>query len=135
MNPILVHPEPRIFPGNPSNEFSECGNMADSGFFGIGFAFPRVSLHHSCAACVIVAAPGVIISAAPIGAMFCPHQLPLRQVFGFCCLILAQATCTERSRTYPLVPPIDPGERLNKYCRYMTTKIPAGMADIITPDK
>ena len=67
MNPILVHPEPGIFPGNPSNEFSDCANMAASGVFGIGFAIPRVSLYLPCAACVIVAAPGVIISAIPAG--------------------------------------------------------------------
>ena len=80
MNPILVHPEPGIFPRNTSNEFSECGNMADSGFFGIGFAFPRVSLHHSCAACVIVAAPGVIKSAIPAGIFAVPVPAMLVQV-------------------------------------------------------
>ena len=72
MNPILVHPEPGIFPGNPSNEFSDCGNMAASGVFGIGFAIPRVSLHHSCFAILIVASPGVIISVIPAG-IFAVH--------------------------------------------------------------
>ena len=67
MNPILVHPEPGIFPGNPSNEFSDCANLAASGVFGIGFAIPRVALHHSCFAILIVASPGVIISVIPAG--------------------------------------------------------------------
>ena len=80
MNPILVHPEPGIFPGNPSNEFSDCGNMAASGVFGIGFAIPRVSLHLPCAACVIVAAPGVIKSAIPAGIFAVPVPAMLVQV-------------------------------------------------------
>ena len=71
MNPILVHPEPGIFPGNPSNEFSDYANMAASGFWH-WFHIPRVSLHLPCAACVIVAAPGVIKSAIPAGIFAVP---------------------------------------------------------------
>ena len=81
MNPILVHPEPGIFPGNPSNEFSDCGNMAASGGFGIGFAIPRVSLHLPCATCVIVAAPGVIKSAIPAGIFVFHVPVKLLQAF------------------------------------------------------
>ena len=73
---------PKIFPGNPSIELSDCGKLADSGFW-YWLRIPRVSLHHSCFASLIVAAPGVIISAAPIGALFYPHQRPLQQIRGF----------------------------------------------------
>jgi len=45
--------------------------MAASGFW-YWFHIPRVSLHHSCAACVIVASPGVIKSAIPAGIFAVP---------------------------------------------------------------
>ena len=64
MNSILVHPE--SFPEPPRMNFRIVVTWPPRGF-GIGFAFPRVSLHHSCAACVIAASPGVIISVIPAG--------------------------------------------------------------------
>ena len=76
MNTILVHPEPGIFPGNPSNEFSDCANMAASGFW-YWLGKPRAALHHSCFAILIVASPGVIISVIPAGifAVYVPAML------------------------------------------------------------
>ena len=45
--------------------------MAASGFW-YWLGKPRAALHHSCAACEIVAAPGVIISAIPAGIFAVP---------------------------------------------------------------
>ena len=102
MNPILVHPEPGIFPGNPSNEFSDCANLAASGVFGIGFAIPRVALHHSCFAILIVASPGVIISAIPAGifAVYVPAML-VQVRLDFTTSWVQVDTCASISQTKP----------------------------------
>ena len=74
MNPILVYP--KSFPVTPRKNFRIVPTWPPRGFV-IGFTNPRVSLHHSCAACVIVAAPGVIKSAIPAGifAVYVPVML------------------------------------------------------------
>ena len=71
---LLAHPE--SFPVTPRMNFRIVSTWPPRGFV-IGFANPRVSLHHSCAACVIVAAPGVIKSAIPAGifAVYVPVML------------------------------------------------------------
>ena len=77
MNPFLVHPE--SFPVTPRLNFRIMPTWPTRGF-GIGFANPRVSLHLPCAACVIVAAPGVIISAIPAGIFAVPVPAMLVKV-------------------------------------------------------
>ena len=77
MNPYLVYPE--SFPVTPRLNFRIMPTWPPRGF-GIGLANPRVSLHHSCAACVIVAAPGVIKSAIPAGIFAVPVPAMLVKV-------------------------------------------------------
>jgi len=69
MNPFLVHPE--SFPATPRKNFRIVAAWPPRGF-GIGFALPRVALHHSCFASLIVASPGVIKLAIPAG-IFSAH--------------------------------------------------------------
>jgi len=79
---ILIQPE--SFPITPRLNFRIVANWPTRGF-GIGFALPRVSLHHSCAACVIVAAPGVIISVIPAGIFAVSVHAMLVQVPAWAC--------------------------------------------------
>ena len=82
MNPILVYP--KSFPATPRMNFRIVANWMTR-VFGIGFAFPRVSLHHSCFTILIVAAPGVIKSAIPAGIFVTHVPAMLVQAFAWTC--------------------------------------------------
>ena len=126
MNSILVHPE--SFLTTPRLNFQIVPTWSPRGF-GIGFANPRVSLHHSCAACMIVAAPGVIKSGIPAGIFVVPvtcnagSSLPgLYHIMGTSGT-LAPVLAKPKPRTC----------REGSWCGQ--NKAPIGAADIITPDK
>ena len=78
MNPYLVNPE--SFPVTPRMNFRIVPTWPPRGF-GIGLALPRAALHLPCAACVIVAAPGVIKSVIPAGIFVFHVPVKLLQAF------------------------------------------------------